>query len=588
MEVSIREKSLSKRASIIIGLIALIQGFGLFSLHQALDHELWPHGDWVATIMLGMLFISVPTLITLSYRDNYPQKRYWSWLTAMALIFLWIAWYSASTSASENFFLANAYFVPLCFLLAFIALFFFKAWMRDRRWPPSYESQFGFSWHNFLSFVLAWLFTFIFWLTLLLWGALFNIVDISFFKQLFKQKWFLYPTLSLAFAYAVIVFRTKINAVGAVQRILRGLISLLLPLLLMIALMFVAVLPFTGVNLIWEKGYGSDTILSFVGLTLFFFNAVYQDGKQAPYSELINLIVKSGIIILNALMALVAYGVWLRVAQYGLTVERILAIIIVALMFGYIVAYSLIIRFKRKTWSEYFGKANTSMALLTGLIILLIFTPVLDMSHISVDSQLKRLETGQVMIENFDFHYLARSGKYGLATLEKLKQRAEVKESDKLLKKIEDSIEQKGRRRYYTPDNISSERIAELAESLEVYPPTAIVDTDFWSVFEQHSNQFERCKTDNCLLLAVDLNGDKKDEYILFQSANGENVSSRLYIREIDGNFIPQFSYARVTMRFGQLRASLQAGSVKLLEPKWKDIQIGEERINTSRASELN
>jgi len=420
MEVSIREKNLSKRASIIIGLIALFQGIGLFALHKALDNELWPHGDWVATMMLGMLFICVPTLITLTYRDNYPAKRYWSWLTAMAITFLWIAWYSASTSIPEHISRGNFYFIPLCFLFAFIALFFFKAWMRDHRWPPSYESQFGFSWHNFLSFVLAWLFTFIFWLILLLWGALFNIVDISFFKELFKQKWFLYPVLSLAFAYAVIIFRTKINAVGAVQRILRGLISLLLPLLLMIALMFVAVLPFTGVNLIWEKGYGSDTILGFVGLTLFFFNAVYQDGKQAPYSELINLTVKSGIVVLNALVALAAYGVWLRVAQYGLTVERILAIILVALMFGYIIAYSLIILLKRKTWSEYFGKANTFMALLTALVILLIFTPVLDMPHISVDSQLKRLEAGQVMIEDFDFHYLARSGRYGLANLEKL------------------------------------------------------------------------------------------------------------------------------------------------------------------------
>ena len=104
-------------------------------------------------------------------------------------------------------------------------------------------------------------------------------------------------------------------------------------------------------------------------------------------------------------------------------------------------------------------------------------------------------------------------------------------------------------------------------------------DDDF--CFEQFiSEQTEG----HCINLNLD---DEKDEYIFFQSVSGENVSSWLYVRDNSGNFMPQFSYAPVTMSFAELRANLQADSLKLLEPKWKDIQIGEERINTSRASEL-
>lgn len=75
MEVTINEKALDKRSSIIIGLVALIQGIGLYWYEDSLGSKTWPGNDWTWTLILGSFFFIVPTLVTLSYRSDYPQKN---------------------------------------------------------------------------------------------------------------------------------------------------------------------------------------------------------------------------------------------------------------------------------------------------------------------------------------------------------------------------------------------------------------------------------------------------------------------------------------------------------------------------------
>ncbi len=586
MELSISESALSRKARIIIGIIALIQGLGLFYLHHALDNQLWPYGNVIAITVVGMLFIAVPSMIVMSYRDDYQAKRYWPWIIVMSAIFLWLAYYNAASSDSARLYGERFYFIPACILLAFISLFFLKAWMRDGHWPPKYETQFGFSWHNFLAFALAGLFTLIFWLVLMLWGTLFKIVDINFFRDLFREEWFFYPVMSVAFAYAVVIFRTKINAVGAVQRILRALISILLPLLLVIAAMFVAVLPFTGVDLIWQKGYGSDTILGFVGLTLFFFNAVYQDAKTEPYSERLSTLLKYALLVLNVLVLLAAYGVYLRVAQYGLTIERILAMILVGVMLAYCALYSLIILFKAKHWQDYFGKVNTMLALLVCLVAVLLFTPVLDMARLSVNSQLARLERGEISLEAFDFPYLARSGAYGLKKLEELKKRPEIADNELLLKRVDTAIENK-HRRFYRLDTVIDPKA--LADVVEVFPLEAEISKDFWNHAAEHTGDTESCLRYTCVLLAVDLNKDGIDEYLLFRSSVNEYVyTARIYKKGGSEGYISQYFNDSINMKVADLRQLLLDKKVELKEPENMNLKIGDKLLNTSGARGLN
>lgn len=451
-----------------------------------------------------------------------------------------------------------------------MALFFLKSIMREGRWLPSYESLFGFSWHIFLSFSLAWLFTLIFWLILALWGVLFEIVNISFFKDLFDEEWFYFPVLSMAFAYAVIIFRTKINAIGAVQRILRALISLLLPLLLAIAVMFVVVLPFTGVELIWDKGYGSDTIIGFVALSLFFFNAVYQDAREPAYGPLLNKIVQYAIIVLIGLLAISAYGISLRIDQYGLTQERILAVILLVIMFCFIVTYTFITLFKSSEWSELFGKTNTVMALLICLIIVLMFTPILNLSSMSVNSQLDRLEQGKVSIDKFDYSFLARNGKAGLQALDELKARDDISAKPALLTRIDKAIESKGYR--HSAVNIFTND--EVRSIIKSFPKGVEVDDDFWLYLEQKYYNIRECQTYSCALLSVDLNGDTVNEYVLF-IGNDTLIRHQFFVEGKDGFYDAPYSYYRSSADFTLILEALESGTFSLVRPQWQDLSIG-------------
>lgn len=572
MEVSITEQALDRRSRIIIGLIALAQGIALYLV---IEGNIWPKDDWTTHSILRTFFVIVPTAIILSYRSNYSPKVYWTCLTLFAALFVWIPWFGSQRINKANLFDEYFFFVALAFFLAFIFLFFLKSYLREGRWLPSYESLFGFSWHNFLSFSLSYVFAFIFWGVLVLWGALFKIVEINFFHKLFREEWFLYPVLSLAFAYAVVMFRTKINAVGAVQRILRTLISLLLPLLLGIAVMFVAVLPFTGVNLIWSKGYGSDTIIGFVSLSLFFFNAVYQDAKEAPYQPLLNKVVQYSIIVLIVLLALAAYGVSLRVVQYGLTVERLFGIILIVVMSCYVVLYTFIIVIKSLNWALYFGKTNTFMALFVALIIVLMFTPVLDLSSMSVRSQLARLDQGKLTLENFDYHFLARNGTVGIEALQELKARPEVASSEVIVARIDKAIKSKGRR-YYSPQTISRK---ELKSILNTYPIGIELDESIWAHFESRPYRVSQCFKSTCALLQVDLNSDAENEYILF-TGNAKSVNFRFFIKDSKGQLTERHSYRNLSMSFEVLTQMLNNNSFSLVEPQWQDLKIGDQTIH--------
>jgi len=515
--------------------------------------------------------VIVPTLVTLSYRSDYPPKKYWLSIVVLATVFIWIPFYGSGLVSSKSYFGSYYVFFNVTFLLAFIALFFLKSIMREQQWLPSYESLFGFSWHIFLSFSLAWLFTFIFWLILVLWGTLFGIVNINFFKQLFEKEWFLFPVLSLAFAYAVIIFRTKINAIGAVQRILRALISILLPLLLAIAVMFVGVLPFTGVELIWDKGYGSDTIIGFVALSLFFFNAVYQDAKEPAYGAVLNKIVQYAVIVLIGLLAISAYGISLRIAQYGLTHERILVVILLTIMFCYIAAYAVIILFKSATWSEYFGKTNTVMALIICLVIVAMFTPLLNLSRMSVNSQLERLEQGKVTIEKFDYFFLARNGPVGLKALNDLKEREDVSASEDLVTKIDKAIKSKGR--YYAPENELNK--TEVRSVIKSFPEGVEVETEFWTYLTENYYQTRNCLNQTCALLSVDMNGDEQNEHILY-IGDEKRVRYQFFIKNEGSGYNSPYSYSSKEIDIVTIINALESGTYSLQPPQWQDLNIGD------------
>ena len=583
MELSIKEESLSKSSVIFLLVLAFVQGMAGFFLHVS---DLYKSPQ--IAFILSFVVVYIPLVIYVTYRRSIATKTYWINVLLFSITIIWVAWYIGSEAAEKfrissvfnngrvfNFFSFGHFVAFSCF--CFIALFFFKSSLHEKQFPPSYRSQFGFSWHNYLSLKLSFIFIGILFGILKLWGALFKVVNIDFFDDLFDSEWFLYPMMSIAFAYAMIMFRTQINAVGAVQRILRALFKLLLPLLVAIAVMFISVLPFTGISTIWDKNFGgSATLLGFSMLTLFFFNAVYQDGIDTPYREKTSKIIRYATLVIIVFSALSLYGISTRVSQYGLSPDRIWALILAWLTIAYLIAYSVISFFNKEKWPELFGKINSYLAIVIASVCLLLFTPVLNVYKLSADSQYQRFIDNQVPVEQIDFHNLARLGNYGLDKLDLIKSHDRIKGNDKYIAMIDMAIENKNRR-YFNANNYSSNE--DIAAKILVHPKGVEVKEKFWVTLKHYNIKYCSSKRP-CFLILIDLNDDGKDEYV-YLSTSPHQYRLRIYGLNEDGTFsyITEKTYGIKNLPIEKLKEAIENNNVGTKPSKWQDLEVGGVRI---------
>ena len=577
MELEIREDSLSKPSQLLILGVAAIQGIALYFFYTSLAEDWWPIENEPLTAIIGLWLFLLPITLILTYRRSLADKAYWTILLVLGLLIVPIGYYFGQSHVEDSMKEAGFGSVAAFAVAYFIGLFWIKARLHEAVWFPSYASMFAFSWHNFLSITLAQLFSLLVVGLLFLWGSLFKVININFFADLFSEHWFLIPATTVSFAYAVILFRTQINAVGAVQRILRALFTILLPIVGIVAALFVAFLPVTGTDLIWQKGYGSGTILWFVFVSLFLFNAVFQDATELVYSPRVNRIVRFIPLVLLVLMALCTYGVGVRVHEYGLTVERIWAIILTLFAGGFVLFYSALAVFGRNSWESLFGRANSVMALVVSGVCLLVITSVLSLDRLSIASQVKRLNTGQVEPEKFDYAYLMRLGLHGEKALEQLAMSDLVAENDIALQRLNRAVETKGYD--YANDFFGDEKITTaINEHLLVYPPDLKVDKE-GLVVQLNLSEIEQCtQAQPCVLIELNINEDpEKERIFLTPSYQGRYQATR--VQEYAPGLYNRVGYLNIDLDAQALIESLKAGEVSAQPSSWQNIQIGDQLI---------
>ena len=395
--------------------VSLLQGIWLFTLYRSEDLGFWPSESPMWSYPLWTLAIIVPLMLLLSLTRSNLASAAKHVIGFGAVLALLAAYTGRQAEPFDEFPLHSLTFA----FIATIAIASFKALMylqqRANGVALSYPVLFTNSWRNFLVGVLAALFTLIFWLILLLWGQLFKVIGIEFFMELFTEDWFAIPVLSVAFGMGVILFRRLTRVIDNITQLLHWLIKLLLPLVVLVALVFLAALPFTGLAPLWDTGSGTALLLWLLALTLFFINAVYQDGREAdPYPAFLHRAIYAGVCATPIIAALALYGLVLRLQQYGWTVERCWAfvtwLVLTLFSLGYVVG---IVR-RRDEWTSELARVNTGMGLVVLAIMLIANSPVLDFRKISLSSQLNRVEAGEIELADFDFWYakthLARPG----------------------------------------------------------------------------------------------------------------------------------------------------------------------------------
>ncbi len=133
------------------------------------------------------------------------------------------------------------------------------------------------------------------WLVLLLWSELFKLVGITFFSTLFfSTDWFMYLTLGLVTALAVILARTQSRLIASIQKLFTLIATGLLPLVSLLTLLFIITLPFAGLNTISRHISAAGLLLTLAFLQLLLM-AIVRDPQKAtlPWTGPLRCLIKN-------------------------------------------------------------------------------------------------------------------------------------------------------------------------------------------------------------------------------------------------------------------------------------------------------
>lgn len=553
-------------------ILAFLQGLILFALHQTIEHDVWPATDLIWLIALYSLVIVVPLLFYLT--GLAEEEGRWRFYGITALVTGVLGAYTGSQMEPQAIVAGD--YVMLSYVPSVVVSVFLTALLRVRL--SQGLDWYYTSWRIAITAGWAWLFTFACFLVLSLWGGLFQALDISFFRDIFTEKWFFYPFFSVAFAAGVIVFRTKSNFSESLIRLQQIATPFFLVVAVCIVLMFVATLPFTGLEPLWDSG-GSVLVLGFQALILYLMNAAYH-GDETRLPAIANRLVKIGLMIMPLLSGIIAYGLYLRVAQYGWTISRLWGVSIALLFasFGLFYAYAVV-----RTGTQWLGRIdvfNGRLAWVVLTFLVLVNTPVLEFRQITVADQLDRIEQGLISPDDLDIWYLGKqTGRAGYLALQEVKTRY-GKEHPKLAERID--------RLDWDADTEAAELTLESLESTFVWADAQQAERSRALtqalLQEIKASPWIYNGVSSYRLLELDVNRDGDNEYLLVAEHEFE-LSLRLYLasEDSDTGFTSRPIATPDGAIFDEARKSflqsLDAGEVQLVQPQWQDILIGTQRL---------
>ncbi|WP_412973281.1 DUF4153 domain-containing protein [Glaciecola sp. MF2-115] len=563
----IEEAQLAKR---YIALIALIQGLLLAFVYTRVEAQLWPATSLSTLYAIIVFVLSYPALfILISSKHDY--KKVALYLLLFCIVLASLAAYVGSLIIANR--VGNLLFIfTLCGIVAsFKAALYIKSFANKTE--MTYARLFTQSWRNFVLGAETALFCGIFFAILFLGAKLFSVLGIQLFEELLENQWFWVPALTLSASLAINVFRNIIHTVDTAATILQTLMKFLLPLLVIVSLGFISTLPFTGLEKLWETGSGTGLVLCLQALSLFFVNAVYHEGSdKRPYNVYLHRAIIIGVAVLPIYSIIAAHGLWLRIDQYGFTVERCWALVIWFVFAMFSLSYFIGIIKLRDNWLLAQSKINVAMGLFVLIFSLIVQSPILNFHSISASSQLARIDDGKVSLEDFDFDYFVyQLHKPGKQALEEFKltiadEHPEVlalidrKYAERLEPTLKHRLPADVIRYWPSQDDVPPELISELKK-----------DSIIRDIYTDPKDEVH--------IVKIDANEDGLAEYLILRRARWSSFST-MYYSESDV-WKSKVIYSRVPEDV-DITQLLESHEVELTPSKWQNIKIGEVLIETN------
>lgn len=559
---------------VYIVVIALIQGLALAYFYQGIENQMWPGTDLTWLTGLVTFFVSFPTLFLLIAGKHDFNAIIKTLLPFTLLISCLGAYTGYQQSAYPDLFSTYFVFSFVTLIACFKAIMYIK--LKANQQAITYQSLFLASWRNAVIFAVSFLFTAIFFGILHLGAALFDLLGIELFTNLLREEWFWVPAITLAFSFAIHVFRKISHLADNISVILQTLMKFLLPILVLVSLGFLITLPFTGLDKLWETRSGSFLLLWLTALSLFFVNAIYHKGSEnKPYQVLLHRFVLIGVLILPLFSVISAYGIFSRIGQYGFTPDRLWALSIWFILSCFTFSYAVGILRYRDNWLLAQSKINVVMGLVVLAFVLLVSSPILNFKAISSNSQMARYYNGDITLQDIDFWYFSRNlGKPGFHAMQALK--TEIADSDPeivaLINKQYRNLEKRTAQRKYNAKE-------ELKEEVKIiYWPNEQTFNSELIVHLNDTQSHNRWMTTE-FRLSIDLNEDGKVEYITILEYPQSAIAD-LWFKTDDA-----WDNTRIKIEVPKnkdLAYSFEHLEVELQEPEYKIINVGGITINVN------
>ena len=349
---------------------------------------------------------------------------------------------------------------PLCAsLTGGIAAPLFPGWGHARQPRPPRLSALAYpqvhdrAWMNVLLWFACWAFAGIVFLLGHLLAELFALIGINLLREMMSKSWFALMLGGGSFGAASGLFRDREAILVTLQTVVRRVLSVLGPVLGFGLVVFLFALLFTGLDALWDATRATTPILlSCVIAAVILANAAIGD---SPEDEAKIAIIRWGTVALCISMlplaVIAAISTGLRVSQYGLTPDRLWAIVFdgVALAFG--AAYLATLVRKRMGWWASIRPVNLWLVAGLSALVFVLATPLVNFGAWSAASQVRQLQSGAVSVKKFDWAAMkfdfGSPGVHALQMLAKSGKTTEIRAAAAKALKLENRYEAKADQR---------------------------------------------------------------------------------------------------------------------------------------------
>ncbi len=564
-------------------LLGAVAGFAFYLIQD----QFGPGSTDKIALFLFVGFAAAMGLLSLE-RDSWPRDAGFSLALGLLVGGLFkfaVVWIGLSSKTNDDFFVA---FAVSGWALYLVPVVFYQTGRDAGGLKFPYPELFLHAWNNKLALLTAGFFLCCCWLVLALWGGLFSLLKIEFFANLFTKPWFITPFSGLVFGLGMATARERRRILEGIRRIILALFRFITPVLGFVAVIFVATLPFTGLETLWETRFATTLILAIVYLFVFALNVVIQTGdEQETLWRPAEWLVMAACLVLPVFAAIGAYALYLRIGQHGWTPDRFYAVCLIGVGGAYALAYAFCVLWRRRHWASAVTRLNPPLAAAVVAIAVLVHLPGAEPFGWSARHQVARLLDGRAKASEFDFAYLRfKLGDAGKKAFEGLAGNPKITGDPAVQQDYDKVAGLKSYRRQYKQARKDKAELKGFADYLILQPAGATAPPKLVkSWLDNESHAFRSCKDAHdqgkrqCVLLRVDLDSDGRPDAVLVK--NYGSLSVRL--QDQNGNWLrgPDL-YVRggkSKPKAAELLDLVRAGKYKVVPHRYSDVIIGETRF---------